>query len=286
MRILDFFNDAQDILESFLPYYNRAELSDVSDAQIVYDIQTRVDQEQIYHWSEVEAFAAAFFNPKAPASQLTQYCYPARDRFAKRYRAIEEERRQAREARRHAEDTGDTVGVKHADHRLTEAGEALDNLDLFCKNLQSFVRAYEFLSQIVDYEDRELEQLNLFAKHLYPLLRIDRLDDDDVDVSELALTHYRLTKRAEQELILGERDQEYGLKPMSEVGSGAAHDPEKKLLSEIIEALNELFGAETSDEDKLHYAKGIADRVSREFARLILRLLTSGGFGARASGGL
>ncbi|MDA3947914.1 MAG: hypothetical protein PF508_01705 [Spirochaeta sp.] len=32
--------------------------------------------------------------------------------------------------------------------------------------------------------------------------------------------------------------------------------PRKKLLSEIIEALNELFDAETSDEDKLHYARG------------------------------
>ncbi|MDA3950236.1 MAG: hypothetical protein PF508_13595 [Spirochaeta sp.] len=47
--------------------------------------------------------------------------------------------------------------------------------------------------------------------------------------------------------------------------------------------MNELFCAESSDEDKLHSAKGIADRVSREFARLILRLLTSGGFGARAA---
>ncbi|MCA1754178.1 MAG: hypothetical protein LC641_05650 [Spirochaeta sp.] len=67
--ILDFFNDAQDILESFLPYYNRAELTDISDAQIVYDIQTKLDQKQIYHWDEVEAFAAAFFDPKAPAGR-------------------------------------------------------------------------------------------------------------------------------------------------------------------------------------------------------------------------
>ncbi|MCA1754177.1 MAG: hypothetical protein LC641_05645 [Spirochaeta sp.] len=53
-------------------------------------------------------------------------------------------------------------------HQLAEAGEALDGLDLF-------------------------------AKHLYPLLRVDRLDDEQVDVSELSFTHYRLTKRAEHE---------------------------------------------------------------------------------------
>ncbi len=156
------------------------------------------------------------------------------------------------------------MGVQHAKHQETEAGEALDGLDLFRKNLQSFVRAYEFLSQIVEYEDRELEQLCVFAKHLYPLLRIDRLDDEEIDVSELALTHYRLTKRAEHELVLGEPQQEYGLKPLSEVGSGTAHDPEKKLLSEIIEALNEIFGADVSDADKLHFAQGVADRISRD----------------------
>ena len=47
------------------------------------------------------------------------------------------------------------------------------------------MRLYEFLSQIVAYEDRELEQLCVFAKHLHPLLRVDRLEQDEVDVSEL-----------------------------------------------------------------------------------------------------
>jgi len=51
-------------------------------------------------------------------------------------------------------------------------------LDLFKKNLTSFVRAYEFLPQIVSYEDRELEQFCVFAKHLSTLLRIDRLGDE------------------------------------------------------------------------------------------------------------
>jgi hypothetical protein len=39
-----------------------------------------------------------------------------------------------------------------------------DELDLFKKNLQSFVRAYEFLSQIVVYDDPELEQLCVYAR--------------------------------------------------------------------------------------------------------------------------
>ncbi|GAB3380483.1 type I restriction endonuclease subunit R [Azotobacter armeniacus] len=262
--ILDFFNEPQDILDAFLPYYSRAELTDVTDPQIIYDLQKRLDAEGIYHWQEVEAFALAFFDPKAAASKLSYYCQPARERFARRYQLAGEARRQARDFKRTAEANGDGAGLKKAEHALKEAGEQVDQLDLFRKNLQSFVRLYEFLSQIVPYEDRELEQLCVYAKHLHPLLRIDRLQEDDIDVSELQLTHYRLTKRAEHKLRLSEEEGEYGLEPASAVGTGKAHDPQKKRLSEIIEALNGIFGAETSDEDQLHFLTGIAQRIRRQ----------------------
>ena len=45
---------------------------------------------------------------------------------------------------------------------------------------------------------------------------------------------------------------------------GKPHDPEKKRLAEIIQQLNDLFGAEVSDEDQLHFARGIAERVRRD----------------------
>ncbi|AZE30308.1 type I restriction endonuclease subunit R [Pseudomonas chlororaphis] len=262
--ILDFFNEPQDILDAFLPYYTKAELTDVTDPQIIYDLQKKLDAEGIYHWQEIEAFAMAFFDPKAAASKLSYYCTPAKERFAKRYAFSVESRQQALDFKRTAETNGDSNGLKKAEHALKEAGEQIDQLDLFRKNLQSFVRLYEFLSQIVPYEDRELEQLCVYAKHLHPLLRVDRLQQDDVDVGELQLSHYRLSKRAEHQLRLNEEEGEYTLKPGSDVGSGKPHDPEKKRLSEIIEALNDIFGAEVSDDDQLQFLTGIAQRISRQ----------------------
>lgn len=262
--ILDFFNEPQDILDAFLPYYTKAELTDVTDPQIIYDLQKNLDAEGIYHWEEVEAFAMAFFDPKAAASKLSYYCAPAKERFAKRYAFSVETRQQALDHKRTAHANGDSAGLKKAEHVLKEAGEQIDQLDLFRKNLQSFVRLYEFLSQIVPYEDRELEQLCVYAKHLHPLLRLDRLEQDDVDVGELQLSHYRLSKRAEHQLRLNEEGGELTLKPGSDVGSGKPHDPEKKRLSEIIEALNDIFGAEVSDDDQLQFLTGIAQRISRQ----------------------
>lgn len=262
--ILDFFNEPQDILDAFLPYYTKAELSDVTDPQIIYDLKKKLDAEGIYHWQEVEAFALAFFDPKAAASKLSYYCQPAKERFAKRYAFSVESRQQALDYKRTAEANGDSAGLKKAEHALKEAGEQVDQLDLFKKNLQSFVRLYEFLSQIVPYDDRELEQLCVYAKHLHPLLRADRLEEPEVDVGELQLTHYRLSKRAEHQLRLNEEGGDYTLKPGGDVGSGKPHDPEKKRLSEIIEALNDIFGAEVSDEDQLQFLTGIAQRISRQ----------------------
>ena len=76
--------------------------------------------------------------------------------------------------------------------------------------------------------------------------------------------HDCLTKRAEHQLRLSEEGGDYGLDPATGLGGGKPHDPEKKRLSEIIEALNDIFGAEVSDEDQLQFLTGIANRISRQ----------------------
>ena len=262
--VLDFFNEAEDILESFLPYYNKAALADVSDQQIIYDLQDTLDAEGIYHGEEVKAFALAFFNPKAANTKLSYHCKPAVDRFRQRYKNAESARQQAAALKREATIHSNGAAIKQAEHAIKTAGEQIDQLDLFKKNLQSFVRLYEFLSQIVNYEDVELEQLSVYAKHLHPLLRRDRLEQEEIDVSELSLTHYRLTKRQEQQLRLADQEGEHSLEPGSSIGSGKAHDPEKKRLSEVIQSLNDLFGAEVEDEDQVAFLNTIAQRISRE----------------------
>ncbi|SEP19526.1 type I restriction endonuclease subunit R [Aquisalimonas asiatica] len=261
--ILDFVNDAADVQAAFEPYYQQTELANVSDAQVVYDLFDKLNEAGIYTWSEVEEFARTFFDPKAKSARLTNACQPAKDRFKARYNDAQKQMQEAQRQALEAERKGDERGRKRAEHDLKQAGEQRDTLDTFRKDLQSFVRAYEFLSQIVFYDDRDLEQLCVFARSLHPLLRIERLDDE-IDVSELELTHYRLTKQAENRLELGEAPGEYTLKPVSDVGSGKAHDPETRRLSEIIESLNEIFGSDIREDDQLHYAKGLAGRLERE----------------------
>jgi type I restriction enzyme R subunit len=264
--VLDFVNDGDDVRAAFEPYYNTAELTDVSDPNVVYDLLRKLNGARIYEWHEVENFARAFFDPKAKSSKLSYWVDPARQRFRTRYEDAIERIRQWRSEKTRAEDNGDRSGVQRAEHELSEAGEERDSLETFRKDLQSFVRTYEFLSQVIDFDDRELEQLCVFARHLHPLLRTARLEDDTIDVSDLQLTHYRLTKRHEREIRLGEEEGDYTLDPVTVVGAGQARDPKKERLAEIIERLNDLFGAEVDDRDKLDWAENLADRVRRDDA--------------------
>ncbi|WP_460539940.1 type I restriction endonuclease subunit R, partial [Halomonas garicola] len=112
--ILDFYNDEDDILDAFAPYYRRAELADVSDPNVVFDLQRSLDASGIYYGEEVEHFAHAFFDPKAPASSLSYYCQPAQDRFKQRYRFALEQLETWQDARDTAEQNGDDKGLKRA----------------------------------------------------------------------------------------------------------------------------------------------------------------------------
>ena len=258
--VLDFVNDPDDILDAFRPYYRTAELADVSDPNMVYDIQKALDDEYLYLWMEVDAFANAFFDPKQTQDKLSYHTRPAVDRFKDRYRTATDAIRAARHAEREAEQRGDQVQLANARKDLKAAGEDKDRLDLFKKNLGSFVRFYEFMSQIVDYDDRDLEKLSVYARHLRPLLREERLDED-IDISALQLTHYRLEKIAEHQLNLKEGEA-LQLEPGSGAGTGKPHDPEKEALSVIIARLNELFAGDSlNDRDRLNYMHTIKDKV-------------------------
>ncbi len=60
------------------------------------------------------------------------------------------------------------------------------------------------MSQIVDYDDKELEKLSLYARNLRPLLRETAMKDDEVDLSNVSMSHYRLSKIRQQDIKLKE----------------------------------------------------------------------------------
>ncbi len=233
--VLDFVNEAEEILEAFKPYFRKAELTGVSDPNIIHDLQSKLDDEQIYQSSEVDAFVAIYLDPKGTQAQLQAKIAPSVDRFGKR--------------------------LKAAKDATPKDGAEIDKLALFRKDLGSFIRAYDFLSQIVNFADTDLERRSIFYKHLLPVFRIDR-EQSSLDLSAVLMTHYNLRSKGQAQITLSKEASEDGkLSPLNEVGGGVAKDPAKEKLSEIIQTMNTLFEGELTDADLLNYANHIRDKM-------------------------
>lgn len=259
--VLDFVNDPEDILDAFRPFYRTAELANVSDPNLIYDLFDKLGAQRIYEWHEVEAFATAFYDEKQGQDALTAHCKPAVDRWKAKYLPIVEQLAEAEHEKLQAKANGDKIAEKNAEERIKILKEAKSALDLFKKDLGAFTRFYEFMSQLVDYDDEELEKLSLFTYHLRPLLREDR-DTVNVDLSDLEMTHYRLSKQGTRNLRLADdTDKDYRLKGITDLGSGRYKDEEIEFLSVIIARLNDTFAGEFTSNDVLNYANTIADKV-------------------------
>ncbi len=117
--------------------------------------------------------------------------------------------------------------------------------------LSGYVNVYAFLSQIIPYADPDLEMLYSYSKFLLPHLPSGRYKEVVKISDEVGLYYYRL-ERVFSGAIALEEGASYGAKSPTDVGTGKAKD-EKAPLSEIIRALNDRFGTDFTEEDRLFF---------------------------------
>lgn len=263
--VLDFVNEPEDVLEEFKVYYQTAELSGVSDPNLVYEIMEKLGEVGIYKWFEVETFVTAYNSKHANQAKLANLCKAPVERFSVRYKEATQVLQSAQADLSKAKTERNDKAIKFAENSVKHAKEARDVLEVFKKNLISFYRYYEFSSQIVDFDDYDLEKLSIFAKHLHPLLRFDVMDDE-IDLTDVVMTHYRLHEQREADLQLGHKIGEEPasyLSPSKEGAGATAKDPKTELLNEIIERMNDLFVEDgLSETDMINYANTIAGKVA------------------------
>ncbi|MDD5395263.1 MAG: DEAD/DEAH box helicase family protein [Thiothrix sp.] len=272
--VLDFFNDPQDILTAFQPYYQTAELEDVSDPDRVFDLSDKLRAAGIFHWHEVEQFFSAYFIKNKSNAAIANICKPAVERWQKRYRSAVDAYKLALDIAERTKKSGDPVLIANADNSLKACKAEKDALEIFKKDLGTFVRFYEFMSQIVDYDDRDLEKLSLYARNLRPLLRDILLEEDEIDLNNVELSHYRLTRLKQQDLQLKEDAAEYKIRPGTDAGSAKAKSREEAFLSAIIARLNEVFVTDKlSETDMVNYAYTVRDKVREN--GLVMRQLAN-----------
>jgi type I restriction enzyme R subunit len=239
--VLDFVNDPTEVLEAFKVYYQTAELEDVTDPNLVFNLRQKLDAAGYYDRFEVDRVVAVELNPKAKQGDLIAALEPVASRLLTQYKAAQA-RQKAAEARQDSQ-------------AAQEAKNELEALILFRRDIGAYQRVYTFLSQVFDYGNTDVESRYIFFRRLLPLLDFGR-ERDEIDLSKVMLTHHNLRNKGRQVMILGEGEQPK-LTPLQEAGSGSVQDKQKALLAEIIEKVNDLFEGELTEEDKLVYVNNV-----------------------------
>jgi type I restriction enzyme R subunit len=243
--VLDFVNDPDDILAAFKTYFTTAELSDVTDPNIILDLRTKLDAQGYYDDFEIERVVKVVLDPESKQKQLEAAITPTADRLVKRYAEAKTNYLQA---------------IENKDDKLAKASkDTMDTLILFRTDVTTYLRAYTYLSQIFDYGNTDFEKRAIFFKYLVKLLKFGR-EREGVDLSDIVLTHHKLNNRGQRNLGLSDKDAPK-LNPMTEIGSGVVRDKQKALLNEIIDQLNTLFGSDTTDGDQLSYANTLLEKT-------------------------
>ena len=223
--VLDFVNDPEEIRDAFKTYYEGAEMGEEVDPARMYAIKSELDASGVYLDEEVERFAAVYFTPKRRQSALDHQKInavldPAVSRF--------EVRRQDEE-----EEAEDWRGKMYA-----------------------FLSLYGFLSQVIPYQDSDLERLYVFLRHLATKLPRRGTGPSYQFDDEVRLEYYRLQKISEGSISLGDGDAQR-LDGPAEVGSGLAR-PQPVPLSQLIDIVNERFGTDFNQADQLFFDQIVA----------------------------
>lgn len=215
--VLDFINTAEDIYMAFKPYYTTTTLEEASDPGHLERLMHELNAMQVYFWSEVQAFCQVFYIPP------------------------------------HKQNPSDHARMEKHIQPAVERFKALDEEYKrgFYDKITAYVRFYSFISQIIPYSDKDHEMLYSFGRYLFPHLAID---DDGLSPhpeKDVNLQYYRIETTTSGFIVM-DGGEPYGVKSPTAVGTGKAKDEEKP-LSEIIHILNERFGTDFSEEDRLFF---------------------------------
>ena len=239
--VVDFVNDPQEVLAAFKAYYATAELANVTDPNLVFNLRTKLDVAGFYDDFEVDRVVEVELNPNAKQSELAGALEPVVSRLLHHYKGAQERLKIAR-----AKDDTKTAAA---------AQDELNAILLFKHDMEAFQRMYAFLSQIFDYGNTAIEKRFIFFRRLLPLLEFGR-ERVEIDFSKVLLTHHTLKNQGKQTVPLGDGDTPK-LTPLTEAGGGSLQEKEKALLAEIIAKVNDLFEGELTDDDQLVYVNNV-----------------------------
>lgn len=212
--ILDFVNTKEEILESFQPFYTETSLEAEVNVDLIYKTQRTLREFKVYGGEDIAKVAEIYIDPKNKKAEAIQ------------------------------------AKISNA---LLPVANAYNNLDQqqryeFRRNVRSFVKWYNYMSQVIRTFDREMHEEFTLCRYLVTLLPPDPKDVLDLD-NKIRLEYYRLQHTFSGSLEL-QKDTAGQYETAKEKKSGSMKEV-KTPFDEIINKFNEAYAGEITESDRI-----------------------------------
>ena len=217
--VVDFQNTPASIQDDFKMYYSDARVVGEVDPNALITIAERLDTAGIYTMQEMAAVADAYLSD-AGGEAIAKALGPIKGRWQSEW--------------------------NHA--RRIKDNELKDSLRSFRADTISYRNAWQFLSQIVDYQDPDLHKRAILATLLSRNLHMEGNQYDDSYLEAVQLSGVQLVPSAinEDHSLSEGSDEAMGL-PGFDGEYRGSQTPAKGPLTEVIERVNEMFRVRNID---------------------------------------
>jgi type I restriction enzyme R subunit len=217
--VVDFRNTPASIQKDFQLYYSDAHVEGDVDPNVLYTLGERMDTAGLYAHDDMDAVADAFL-ADAGGEAIAKALAPVKNNWATHWR----------------------------DARLSKDKIQVEALEQFRADVLAYRNAWQFLSQIVDYQDPDLHRRAILATLLARNLHVDGNDYDDSYLEGVQLSGVKLVPSAINEDHSLTQGSTEGIKlPEFEGESRGSGTPVQGPLDEAIELVNEMFKAKGVD---------------------------------------
>ena len=217
--VVDFRNSPQDIQDDFKVYYSDAHVDGDVDPNAIYTLADRLDTSDIYTSDEMNAVAKSYLDDE-DGEALAKSLGPIKNRWIGQWQQA----------------------------RLRKDKPKREALESFRADVIGYRNAWQFLSQIVDYQDPDLHRRAILTTLLARNLHLDDRQYDDSYLEGVLLSGVKFmpsTINADHSLTEGSSDA-INL-PVFEIEYKSGGAPSRGPLDEAIDRVNEMFQAKGVD---------------------------------------
>jgi len=211
--VLDFVNDPDQIRQDCQDYYgmNYMLAEDETDPNSLYDLMTAMHNFNVFNDADINDFAKYYFDIVEHKEEI----YGVVNRVC-----------------------------YHINNQLTD-----EQKDQFRSRARQYVNLYKFLSQILTFTDAELEKLYVFLSAIVKAMPFEKEHLPYDVLKEAQLTDYKVQFQYKADLQLENADN--AMKGIRPDGSRPSQNDEFDLLSNIIQTLNDTYGLNLTEEDRV-----------------------------------